>query len=62
MSLREIEEKVMELTPDERWHIAALIRFLEDRDNPEYLRKLEEADARIESGRGLSIDSLQQKL
>ena len=62
MSLRELETKVVELTPDERWHLAAFIRFLEQKDDPELHRQLAEADARLKAGQGVTLEELRRKL
>ncbi|MBI4326200.1 MAG: hypothetical protein HY674_13190 [Chloroflexi bacterium] len=60
MSLEELKQSVIDLTPDERFRLAAFLRHLAEQDDPDYQKALDEADARISSGQRVTLDLLKR--
>ena len=60
MSLQDIKHSVVEMTPAERFDLAAFLQHLSQKDDPEHQRALDEADARISAGKGVSLDELRK--
>ncbi len=56
MSLEELKQSVIELTPDERFRLEAFLRHLAEQNDPDYQRALDEADARVSSGQRVTLD------
>ncbi|MEK7685803.1 MAG: hypothetical protein AAB466_10305 [Verrucomicrobiota bacterium] len=56
MSLEELKQSVIGLTPDERFRLAAFLRHLAEQDDPDYQQALDEANARSSSGQRVTLD------
>jgi signal recognition particle GTPase len=60
MSLQELKDAVIELTSEERFELEAFLQHLAHKDDPSYLRELDEASERITSGKGHSLDDVRK--
>jgi hypothetical protein len=60
MSVQELKHSAAELTPDERFELAAFLQHLTQKDDPNHQRTLDQADARISSGKKISLEELRK--
>ncbi len=60
MSLKELKAEVDSLKPDERFELAAYLQHLQEKDDPEYHRKLRKANERIDEGQGVTLEELRK--
>jgi hypothetical protein len=60
MSLQDLKNAVVELTPDERVDLEAFLQHLSHKDDEDYLRELDEASERLSAGKGVSLDELRK--
>jgi hypothetical protein len=60
MSVQELQHSVAELTAEERFDLAVFLQHLAQKDDSEHQRALDQADARISSGKKVSLEELRK--
>jgi hypothetical protein len=60
MSVQEIKNGIVQLTPEERFDLAVFLQHLTQKDDPDHQRELDEANDRITSGHGISLEELRK--
>ena len=60
MSVAELKKQIVELNPDDRRELAALITCLNRKDSPEFLDEMDRRLDRISNGEKFAKDDLQR--
>ena len=60
MTFEELKEPVEQLSPGERFKLAAYLQHLADKDDVDHLRSLDEACDRVEAGDKIPLQELRQ--
>lgn len=60
VSLKDLKHEVEELPPQDQFELAAYLQHLREKSDPAYHSKLKQANVRLGSGKGVTLEELRK--